>query len=162
MSGGISHRHVCLTSVSTERFVRLWVSILHNRHIRTGSGEQPKTRYAAPKSPGGFQQIVRCRCLDPSSVAGTTFKIIHRLDRVSLDREQKWTPKVLKSPSFFSLDSLLSRVEENCGQRLAVHDRALVDHLQDFRELNQAKINVLVLFRMSVSGHKSLGNKDFH
>src|SRR5271166_3684145 len=63
---------------------------------------------------------------------------------------------------FAAFSGYLARIEEHAGERLAIENGALADHLERLGELDQAKFNLLVVLRMGVARHQALGEKNLH
>ena len=65
------------------------------------------------------------------------------------------------SISFFFFCELAS-IEQDAGEGLAVHDRALVDHFEHIGQFDEAEFDLLVFFRVCVAGDQAFGDEDLH
>jgi hypothetical protein len=53
-------------------------------------------------------------------------------------------------------------VKQHAGEGLAVHDVALLDLLDDVRQLDEAELDVLVCFGVRIAGDETFGDVNFH
>jgi hypothetical protein len=67
-----------------------------------------------------------------------------------------------RSIVLFVFTGLFAGVQKHAGQGFAVEDGALLDHFEDFGELNQTNFNFFIVFRMCAAGHQTFGQIDFH